>query len=172
MVSSPLSRHSGGRAVLFVGEGLLGVDGRRTLWIDLCAGVRAQRRAQPLLFGLLDVLPFDAFGPRALAFGPRAADRLTVAVAHVERDVLEARVSGKLAGRKVDRKLVERGGELLIMRDLAGHQKGQRVLHTWIVGELLQVLVDYLRPRFRGEITAQVHRRVSVGVDERAGPVV
>ena len=84
----------------------------------------------------------------------------------------ETRISRQLSRREVDRQFVERRGELLIVRDFASHQERQRVLDTWIVSELLQVLVNDLGPRLRGQVAAKVNSRVAVGVDERAGPVV
>ena len=66
------------------------------------------------------------------------------------------------------RELVERGGELPAVGQLASHEECQRVLHAWIVGELLEVFVDDFGAGLRGEVVAQVHRLIAVGIDQGA----
>ena len=103
--------------VLFVCERLFA----RYLWgafrIVLRPVVFPRRGAEPFGCRILDVLPLHTFRPRPLALVPRSAHGL-VAVGHVERDVLEAIVTGKLPRREVHRQLVQRGCELLVVARL------------------------------------------------------
>src|ERR1700759_2394263 len=97
-----LRRLAGGYAV-FVRERLVAVDGRGTRRGGFGGGGFSDVGAQPLLFGLLDVVPLHAFGPRALAFIPGATYRFPAAVGHVERDILKPVVSWQDSRREVDR---------------------------------------------------------------------
>ncbi len=98
-----------------------------------------------------------------LAFVPRPAHR-AFTVGHVECHVLEPLVAGQLTGRKVHRKVVERRGELLEVRDFASHEKAQGVLNARVGRELLEIFVHDLGPRLRRDVAAQVDSRIAVGV--------
>jgi hypothetical protein len=110
---------SGGRCVVFVCERLFTADGGLTVWIILLAFVLTQSGAQPLLLGLLHILPLHALRPGSLTLIPRPANRFAAAVGHVESHVLEAVIAGQRARREVHRQFVERGGELLVVRDFS-----------------------------------------------------
>ncbi len=56
------------------------------------------------------------------------------------------------------------------MRDLSRHQEIERFFDVRIVGELHQVLVDDLRARLGGDIGAEVHREIAVGIHVRPLP--